>query len=98
MLPSYHIYEGTRYESTTHKCTTSTALRTGNPNYTAPGMEREQPVLGNQPPLPGAAMVRFIQPEDVTNNKTMVPVSYYDEDNGDNPSNYASSSNGPLLT
>ena len=51
------------------------APRVGNPNYVAPGMERAQPALGNQLPLSGAAMVRFIQPEDVTNDGTVVSVA-----------------------
>ena len=40
------------------------------------------------------AIVRYIQPEDITNDRTMVLVSYYGEDNGDNIFNYASPSSG----
>ena len=74
------------------------APRVGNPNYAAQGVERAQPVLGSQPPLPGAAMVRYIQPEDVNNEGAVVPVNYYGEENGDNASNYASPSSGPYET
>ena len=35
----------------------------GNQVFVAQGGERAQPVLGQQPPLPGAAQVRFVQPE-----------------------------------
>ena len=42
-------------------------------------------VLGHQPPLPGAAPVRFVQPEEVTYDGTMVPVtSYYKEETKSN--------------
>lgn len=74
------------------------APRVGNPNYAAQGVERAQPVLGSQPPLPGAAMVRYIQPKDLNNEGAVVPVNYYGEENGDNASNYASPSSGPYET
>ena len=47
-----------------------------NQNYVQPpsGGERAQPVLGNQPPLPGAAMVRYIQPEETNQETTLVPL------------------------
>ena len=50
------------------------------PNYPTQGMERAQPVLGHQPPLPGAAVVRYIQTEEEHHDETMVPVNYYRED------------------
>ena len=55
--------------------------RMGNQFFAAPGGEHAQPVLGNQPPLPRAAPVRFMQPEEITYDGTMVPVtSYYKEE------------------
>ena len=43
-------------------------------------------------------MVRYIQPEDIANDGTMVFVNYYGEDNGDNTFNHASPSSGPYET
>ena len=56
----------------------------GMPQYQRPGnhpsAERAQPVLGNQPPLPGAAAVRLVQPEEPVYEGALVPVTnYYDE-------------------
>ena len=57
------------------------APRGGNQNYATPGMERAQPVLGNQPPLPGATTIRYVQTDDLGQEGTLVPVNYYgDED------------------
>ena len=42
-------------------------------------------MLGHQPPLPGATPVRFMQPEEVTYDGTMVPItSYYEEETKSN--------------
>ena len=55
--------------------------RVGNPRFVAPGVERAQPVLGNQPPLPGTAPVRFLLPDETISDGALVPVSrYYDEE------------------
>lgn len=53
--------------------------RGGNQNYVAQGGERAQPVLGNQPPLPGAAPVRLLRADEYAPDGTMVPVEYYVE-------------------
>ena len=54
------------------------AQKGGNQNYGQPGGgERAQPVLGNQPPLPGAAMVRYIQPEEINMETALVPLEHY---------------------
>lgn len=46
----------------------------------AQGLERAQPVLGTQPPLPGQATVRYVQPEDIITETAMVPMTYYKEE------------------
>ena len=65
------------------------------PNYPTQGMERAQPVLGHQPPLPGAAVVRYIQTEEEHHDGSMVPVNYYVEDESEQLSQQASSSMYP---
>ena len=49
------------------------------PNYVQPqgGGERAQPVLGNQPPLPGATMVRYIQSEEANTETALIPLETY---------------------
>ena len=54
--------------------------RAANQNYAAQGKERAQSVLGNQPPLPGAAAVRLIQIEELGHEGALVPVSHYGEE------------------
>ena len=49
-------------------------------NFPTQGMERAQPVLGHQPPLPGAAIVRYIHTDEEHHDGAMVPVNYYGED------------------
>ena len=44
------------------------------------GVERAQLVLRNQPPLPGATVVRLIQPKDVTCEGALVSISHYYEE------------------
>lgn len=70
------------------------APRVGNQKYVHPGGERAQLVLGNQPPLPGQAVVRYVQPEEVAHDGALVPVSYYEREGGEDRSNYESSSPG----
>ena len=54
--------------------------------------------LGHQPPLPGAAVVRYIQTEEEHHDKTMVPVNYYGEEENEQPSQQASISMNPYET
>ena len=68
------------------------------PNYPTQGMERAQPVLGHQPPLPGATVVRYMQPEDEHHDGTMVPVNYYGEEENEQLSQQASVSMNPQET
>jgi hypothetical protein len=70
--------------------------RVGNQNYVAPRMERAQSVLGNQLSLPGVALVRFVQPEDLELDGTLVLVSYYGGENSDNAMNPTPSSIGSI--
>ena len=65
------------------------------PNYPTQGMEHAQPVLGHQPSLPRAAVVRYIQPEEEHHDGTMVPVNYYGEEENEQLSQQASSSMYP---
>ena len=41
------------------------------------GGERALPILGNQPPLPGTAVVKYIQPEDMNQETALVPIETY---------------------
>ena len=41
------------------------------------GGERALPVLGNQPPLPGKAVVKYIQPKDMNQETALVPIETY---------------------
>ena len=41
------------------------------------GGERAHLVLGNQPPLPGAIVVKYIQPKEMNQETTLVPVETY---------------------
>ena len=58
-----------------------------NQNYAAPGMERAQPVLGNQPPLPREAAMRLIQIEEQGHEGILVPISHYGEEDHTSSSN-----------
>ena len=68
------------------------------PNYPTQGMERAQPVLGHQPPLPGTAVVRYIQTNEEHHDGAMVPVNYYGEDENEQLSLQASVSMYPQET
>ena len=68
------------------------------PNYPTQGMERAQPVLGHQPPLPGAAVVRYIHTDEEHHDGAMVPVNYYGEDENEQLSQQASVSMYPQET
>lgn len=68
--------------------------RVGIPIYANPGIERAQPVLGNQPPLPGAAVVRYVQPKDMGLEGALVLISYYGGESSEDPTNYVSSLQG----
>ena len=67
-------------------------------NYPTQGMEPAQPVLGHQPPLPGAAIVRYIQTDEEHHDGAMVPVNYYGEDENEQLSQQASDSIYPQET
>lgn len=54
--------------------------RAANQNYAAQGIQRTQPVLVNQPPLPGAAAVILIQTKELGHDGALVPVSHYGEE------------------
>ena len=41
------------------------------------GGELAQPILGNQPPLPGTTIVRYIQPKEVNQESALVLVEHY---------------------
>ena len=63
-----------------------------NPNYQVQGMEKAQPVLGNHPPLPGQAVVRYIQTKEEGHDRTLVPVNYYGEDESNHSGHHTSTS------
>ena len=68
-------------------------------NYPTQGVERAQPVLGHQPPLPGgAAVVRYIHTDEEHHDGAVVPVNYYGEDENEQISQQASSSMYPQET
>lgn len=51
-----------------------------NPNA-QPMVERAQLVLGNQPPLPGNAAIRMVQPNEEEYDGALVPTTpYYEEE------------------
>ena len=56
-----------------------------NQNYVQPlgGGERAQPVLGNRPPLPEVAMVRYIQPEETNQETALIPLEAYRRETND---------------
>ena len=54
------------------------APRGVNQNYgLLGGGERAQLVLGNQPPLPGIVVVKYIQPEEMSQEIAFVPVETF---------------------
>ena len=65
------------------------------PNYPTQGVECVQPVLGHQPPLPRAAVVRYLQPEDEHHDGTLVQVNCYSEEENEKLSQQASISMYP---